>query len=190
MYPYRSIQAQHERLREHARPPLASWQPFAIIPTIWAVIYLLGIYGNGLLVPPFLSVAAIVIPFVISALCFVIYHAPQSFTPLLRRTLTCPDCNTKFPFNVPWVCGHCKMEHREFGRLFEPAPTYVERCPRCQHRPHSLWCYKCERPMIFDMSSYQVSPDEMAYFLSHPPKAAPRVDTLDERRERIKRAWR
>jgi hypothetical protein len=104
-------------------------------------------------------------------------------------TLTCDRCHNGFYLGEDWVCGHCETRYGFFRNPLHLDPTFLEQCRHhdCRRTPHSLWCYGCERPIIFDERYFNASPKEFAYLAAHRPTEKPRqTSSLDERRARLK----
>ena len=97
-------------------------------------------------------------------------------------TLICPQCNTQFPLNSPWVCGYCKTTHDRFDRLFRNVWTFIDPCPVCEHKPHSLWCYRCRKPIIFYRTGYGNTPKDVSYLSQFPPEEKPATAGPSRRR--------
>ena len=100
--------------------------------------------------------------------CFIALRRPLG-------TLTCDRCQTPFYLGETWICGHCETRYN-FLNDIGLAPTFLEHCRHheCKRLPHSLWCYRCEQPIIFDQSTYDGSPKESAYLAGYPPTEQPR----------------
>jgi hypothetical protein len=67
-----------------------------------------------------------------------------------------------------WVCGFCGQTHPPFN--FQPwRRTLLERCKNCHRLQHSVLCYRCDKPIIWNENAY--SPGTSAWYLDYPPLA-------------------
>ena len=142
---------QIERLRRtmsrFARVKAVGFGSLALFP-----ILLIMPYTTGVAIPVFLVVS-------VSA---TLYGAS-----LLRSGLSCPMCSAVTRLDRYWVCGFCTFEHTTRHLLFNH--TFVEKCARCPNTPHSLICFRCRKPSIFDQDVFSRSPTKSAWLPDSPP---------------------
>jgi hypothetical protein len=81
--------------------------------------------------------------------------------------LHCPHCNSRTEIKHTWVCGMCHKEHL-LWRIFWKY-SFLETCARCGKVPHSLICFQCREPIIFDKNAF--APETSAWLPGCPPVA-------------------
>jgi hypothetical protein len=92
---------------------------------------------------------------------------------LLRSALRCPACHTATRLDRYWVCGFCTFEHTT--RHLLSRHTFVETCARqvCGKPPHSLICFGCRKPIIWDDAGFKNAPEKSAWLPHSPPVPMP-----------------
>ena len=96
----------------------------------------------------------------------------------------CPHCDAPILLHDPWVCGHCKTTHRPTLTRRKP-PTWVEACLKCKNVAHSLFCFQCHMPSVFNQLKFFASPTEGAYLDGYPPQPVKPNDDMVQRLEAI-----
>lgn len=104
--------------------------------------------------------------------------------------LVCPDCKSRTPLLSQWTCGKCFHDHIPANPppslpLYPPVPTFVQRCAFCRFLPHSLACFNCYRPIIFNRREYQEDRNTISFLTDYPPppptpKEEPKPPTIDD----------
>jgi hypothetical protein len=67
-----------------------------------------------------------------------------------------------------WVCGFCDTTHRAFKWYLWPQ-TVLHPCPKCRQTQHSLLCFKCDTPIVWDEEGFARSPKKSAWLFAYPP---------------------
>jgi hypothetical protein len=136
----------------------------------------LGIFFILLVVPLPIPLANLLFPGVSFAMT--LYGAS-----LLHGALACPHCRALTRLNHHWVCGVCTFEHTARHMLF--GHTFVETCarPKCGATPHSLICWNCREPIIFDESPFK--PETSAWLPDSPPRTQPPKPVVKDRPPKI-----
>jgi hypothetical protein len=142
--------------------PIEQWLPFDI--------------GYGYLT------LAVVIPFalVVVAVAFVY---PVNFN---RCWLACPHCGSETALLHKWVCGYCDRYHFWWTSWKH---SFVETCARkeCAAAPHSLICFSCRQPIVWNDAGFKNSPEKSAWLPDSPPPSEIRQkpEPFEERRKRL-----
>jgi hypothetical protein len=87
----------------------------------------------------------------------------------------------------PWVCGFCFTGHPSFNgldRLLFWRRTIVDPCRNegCKHLQHSVICWRCRNPIIWDEEAYRKAPKP-----AFPPGRPPRSERIPEKPKPVRR---
>jgi hypothetical protein len=75
-----------------------------------------------------------------------------------------------------WVCGFCG-ETNDTGSPVSPwSISLLDACKHCGEHQHSVLCWRCSAPIIWDESAYNRAPDNTAWYVGYPalPGVKPR----------------
>jgi hypothetical protein len=90
--------------------------------------------------------------------------------------LRCPYCGARTAIMHTWVCGSCDKEHSYCRTYWKH--SFLEQCARCPNKPHSLICFNCREPVVFDDRTY--NPKTPAWLPDYPP-VTPTPAPVEER---------
>jgi hypothetical protein len=79
-----------------------------------------------------------------------------------------------------WVCGFCPKTNPEFNG-WPGQRTLIEQCKKCGQLQHSVLCWRCDKPLIWDESGYQSNPKNSAWYSGYPPPAEAPPPVTEER---------
>jgi hypothetical protein len=75
-----------------------------------------------------------------------------------------------------WVCGFCGKTHTASQGPLPKGPwakdhTFLESCEseKCNRAQHSILCWHCNKPIIWDDDAYRHYPQQSAWNPSYPP---------------------
>jgi hypothetical protein len=80
-----------------------------------------------------------------------------------------------------WVCGFCAKTNPPFNSGFPWRRTFLDQCKKCERTQHSVLCWRCRRPLIWDENAFRREPGTSAWLLGYPP-AAPMPEPAPEDR--------
>jgi hypothetical protein len=105
------------------------------------------------------------------------YHAAKRAEELKPLPCTDPDCLEEGDGEVaetfilnPWVCGFCDKTHPSIQMWWHwRRSTLVDPCENCTRRQHSVICWRCRKPIIWDEEAYRRAPNNSASQPGYPP---------------------
>jgi hypothetical protein len=65
-----------------------------------------------------------------------------------------------------WKCGFCAAEHPPFQAI-PWRRTLVDPCRNCTKRQHSIRCWRCNQPIVWDEDAFGMSPKKSAWRPGH-----------------------
>jgi hypothetical protein len=119
---------------------------------------------------PYLLVALLGVGVLISAVQYW-YHLRNQ---LEEATLWC-ECEgyenyASFKITDEWVCGFCGKTHPPFN-IRPSRQTFLDKCENvtCKERQHSIICFRCRQPVVWDEDAFRRRPNTSAWFPDYPP---------------------
>jgi hypothetical protein len=80
-----------------------------------------------------------------------------------------------------WVCGFCGKTHPRYGSFRFWRKTMLDECT-CKARQHSLLCFRCHAPIVWDDDAFKRSPENSAWDPNYPPREKKPEPPARERR--------
>jgi hypothetical protein len=152
----------------------AVWFVLLIIPA-GVVLMLIGFSHSGA-----------VVTLMFAGVCVSLYFQHRAnqvdeLKPFLCECEGYDDCAATAISN-PWVCGYCAHVHPRFNSL-PWRSTLVDPCKNCNRRQHSVLCWRCDKPIIWDEDTFRNSQKRSAWHPDFPPSPpAPEEPKVQERR--------
>jgi hypothetical protein len=72
------------------------------------------------------------------------------------------------PIVSEWVCGFCAKTHPAF-KFLNSRHTFLDTCVNCKARQHSIICFRCRQPVVWDEEAFRRRPDTSAWLPDYPP---------------------
>jgi hypothetical protein len=83
-----------------------------------------------------------IIPAIVLACAFFYYLAEVG-----NDRIPCPNCRAITKIGLTWVCGFCSATNENV--LYPWKRTFCEACTNCKSAPHSVFCWRCQKPIVF-----------------------------------------
>jgi hypothetical protein len=150
---------------------VAVWWSF--IPA--ALLYFfLAIIGAGIL-----SFAALLLPVFAMFICS---HYDAKLRELKVFACECEEHPGRAITKIaPWVCGFCAKTHRPSQWPGAKNHTFLDPCESCKQPQHSILCWRCNEPIIWDDDAYSRYPHKSAWHPAHPPAKPEPAGVIDRR---------